>query len=297
MLRRVLVAGVGALGSEVAKNLGLLGCESVFLSDPDVIEPKNIARSVLLREGGIVGNSKIASLLPRLREWFPKTHWSGASVEIADVDPEQFQNAELIFSCVDTDLARTEIAALAARYEIPVCDAGLGGSSTRVGRVSWFPGARSSACFACLLSSRRRAQLLSTWESEIHACWTRDSDEQNRWTSTPTMSSIVAGLQVEFAISAMKSAENAFSIHLDLDGTPLSQTVQHRRSAECPLHDEVHGALFPICTLAECRTCGRDFSPGRRIGWLRRRGACTACGSRDLILHERVRNEPVGVVP
>jgi len=75
MFRRVLVAGVGALGSEVVKNLGLLGCQSVFLADADVLEEKNITKSVLLREGVVTGQSKIACCLNRLRNWFPTQTW------------------------------------------------------------------------------------------------------------------------------------------------------------------------------------------------------------------------------
>ena len=294
MFHRVLVAGMGALGSEVVKNLGLLGCESVFVADADVIEQKNIARSVLLREGAIDGQSKVACSLNRLRAWFPETQWNGVAEEIADIEPDHFLKADILFSCVDTDLARTEIAALAARYKLPVCDAGLGGTSTRVGRVSWFPGIPSAACFACLLSGKRRAALLSAWESDVHACWAREHDGEGTWTSTPTMASIVAGLQVEFAISAMKSITETFSVHIELDQAPASRTVQHRRSVECPLHDEVPEALFPICTRAECGQCNKQFAPDRRIGWVRRRGACPSCGSRNLIMRESRREELEG---
>jgi hypothetical protein len=287
VFRNVLVAGMGALGSEVVKNLGLLGCESVFLADADVLEEKNIARSVILREGAIAGDSKVSHALRRLRFLFPQTQWDGLPIEIADVLPEQFLKANVLFSCVDTDLARTEIAALAAHYKLPVCDAGLGGVSTRVGRVSWFPGVDSAACFACLLSGRRRAVLLSVWESEVHACWARDPNDRQIWTSTSTMASIVAGLQVETAISAAENATEAFSLHIDLEQTPLARTIQHARSPECPLHAEISGAPFPICTLAECSECGRQFSPNRRIAWLRRWGACPFCGCREVIIRAR----------
>ncbi len=291
MFRQVLVAGIGALGSEVVKNLGLVGCEAVFIADADVIEAKNIARSVLMRGGAVVGKSKVSCALDRLQSWFPQTRWSGAPVEIADVEPEQFLRAEVLFSCVDTDLARTEIAALAARHKLPVCDAGLGGVSTSMGRVSWFPGNNAAACFACLLPGRRRAELLTVWESDIHACWARKPKEEPAWTSTATMASIVAGLQVEIAASAAEKAKEAFSAHLDLDQERLCRTVQHRRSADCPFHTKVFGVPFPICTLAECRICSREFSPNRRIAWVRRWGVCPSCGSHELIIRESLREE------
>jgi adenylyltransferase/sulfurtransferase len=108
------------------------------------------------------------------------------------------------------------------------------------------------------------------------------------------MASIIAGLQVEFAISAAQNAEEAFSVHLDLDRVQVSRTIQHHRSAECPLHIEMPGVLFPICTRAECGMCDRQFSPDRRIGWVRRWGTCPSCGSRDLIIRESQQDELVG---
>jgi len=295
VFRHVLVAGLGTLGSEVVKNLGLLGCESVFIADADTIEEKNVSRSLLLCEA-TVGQSKVLYALDRLRTWFPQTQWSGVPVEVADVEPDRFIQAEVLFSCVDTDLARTEIAALAARYRIPICDAGLGGISTRVGRISWFPG-DAAACFACLLTSKRRAMLLNMWESDVYACWADEHDKRDGWTSTATMASIVGGLQVEIAFSASaREVKESFSVHLDLDQSSVSQTIQHRRSAECPFHNEVTGALFPICTVADCSACSRQFSPNRRISWVRRWGACPFCGSHNILIRDSLRNELTGSV-
>jgi len=293
VFQQVLIAGVGALGSEVAKNVGLLGSKSVFIADPDIVEPRNIGHSVLLCQAPVIGQSKVSQALDRLRTWFPRTDWNGDSVEIADVDSQQFSKAEILFGCVDTDLARTEIAALSARFGLPVCDAGLGGTSTRVGRVSWLPGAQRSACFACLLTNRRRAMLLNLWESDVHACWARNpAEECADWTTTPTMASIIAGLQVELALSASKNRDtDAFSLRLDLDYPSVSETIRHLRSPGCPLHDDVPEDLFPICTLAECMSCGNMYVPGQRIGWVRRRGACPSCGSRELTIRESSRGQ------
>ena len=282
MFRHILVAGIGALGSELVKNLGLFECESVYIADPDVLEDKNIARSLLLRDG-VAGRAKVTQAIEKLRRIFPRTLWNGAAIEVADVDVDQFERAEVLFSCVDTDLARTEIAALASRYQLPVCDAGMGGTSTGVGRVSWFPHTESAACFACLLSNRRRAELLSQWESNIHACWAETRSEQPAWTSTPVMASIVAGLQAEIALSYIHESAQAFSLRIDLDQAPLLQTIRHSRSIDCPFHQEVAGEIFPLCTVAECSDCGSQFSPGRRVAWVRRRGVCPACGSSALI--------------
>lgn len=290
MFHRVLVAGIGALGSELVKNLGLLGCESVFLADADVIEEKNMQRSLLMRDG-LPSASKVTHAIDQLRDMFPHTKWEGASVEIADVEAEQFLHSDVIFSCVDTDLARAEIAVLAARYKLPVCDGGLGGTSTRVGRVSWFPAGHASACFGCLLNSKRRAEILSVWESNVHSCWANGEPKQPTWTSTPTMTSVVASLQIETALSAQ---EHSFSAQIDLDREPMMENIQHRRSADCPFHSEMDGVAFPICTLAECRSCSHQFSPYRRIAWLRRWGVCPACGGQDIAVRASTVEELTG---
>src|SRR5215470_4838355 len=44
---RVMVAGAGALGNEVIKNLALLGVGRLHIVDRDVVEMSNLTRSVL----------------------------------------------------------------------------------------------------------------------------------------------------------------------------------------------------------------------------------------------------------
>jgi len=44
---RVLVAGAGALGNEVVKNLVLFGIGHIYVADFDEIEVSNLTRSVL----------------------------------------------------------------------------------------------------------------------------------------------------------------------------------------------------------------------------------------------------------
>jgi adenylyltransferase/sulfurtransferase len=278
----VIVAGVGALGSEVVNKLGQLGCPSVYLADPDVVEPVNQSRSPLFQGATALGRKKVDHLLDHLAALFPETHWTGSAAEIADVEPGVFSKAQVIFSCVDSDLARTEIVALAARFGLPVCDAGLGGLSTRIGRVSWLPGG-TAACFGCLLTTRRRTALLEFCETEVHSCATLDSIFPDGWTSTPATAALIADLQVDTASSSIR-LRDAFSIGLDLDSVQPKQEIRHSRSAGCPLHEAADqtGLAFPICTLAECLDCAREFNPERRIAWVRRYGRCPQCSSRKL---------------
>ncbi len=299
LIHRVIVAGAGALGCEVLKNLGLARCPSVVIADPDRLEQKNIDRSVLLQEDARIDETKVEAALRRLRHWFPATEWSGYAVEIADLDSACWPTADLLLSCVDNELARIEVAVLAAHYDLPVCDAGLGGTSVRMGRVSWFPAAaghiKQTACFACLLSASRRATLLSLGESPVHACWMepdpQQPHQQPRWSSSPTVCSMVAALQVEVAMTSQDLSQPAHTIHLDLDRDPITWTTRHPRSADCPLHARAGDLPFPICVLARCLACGQRFAPRARLGWVRSRGCCPHCGARQLEVLEIDRSE------
>ncbi len=55
-----MVAGAGALGNEVVKNLALLGVGTILLVDLDLVEPSNLSRSVLFRDAD-GGQPKVAA--------------------------------------------------------------------------------------------------------------------------------------------------------------------------------------------------------------------------------------------
>src|SRR5882724_6790979 len=142
---KFVVVGAGALGNEVVKNLGLQGAGSVIIVDSDRVELSNLSRSVFFRPADC-GRPKAESLCLSLSPMFPGTRWEYHNREIADVGFGELAGADLILTCVDSDLARTEAAWIALRMNIPMADAGLGGADDWRGRVSFFAG-RSSACF------------------------------------------------------------------------------------------------------------------------------------------------------
>ena len=70
---RVLVAGCGALGNEVVKNLALFGIGHIYVVDFDKIELSNLTRSVLFREEDAYNRSYKADIVAlRAREINPQ---------------------------------------------------------------------------------------------------------------------------------------------------------------------------------------------------------------------------------
>ncbi|HMS34689.1 MAG TPA: ThiF family adenylyltransferase, partial [Ignavibacteria bacterium] len=46
---KILVAGCGALGNEIVKNLAMLGVGNICVADMDKVEESNLTRSILFR--------------------------------------------------------------------------------------------------------------------------------------------------------------------------------------------------------------------------------------------------------
>ena len=62
---RVLVAGAGALGNEVVKDLTLFGVGHIYVVDFDQIEISNLTRSVLFREEDAYNHSYKAEIVAK----------------------------------------------------------------------------------------------------------------------------------------------------------------------------------------------------------------------------------------
>ena len=329
---RLLVVGAGALGNEVVKTLGLIGVGSITVIDPDVIEPSDLTRSLFFRIGKTAGRSKAETLAGLAGALFTDTLITGVSKEIADIGFQELAAFDMIFGCVDNDLARLEIAYLSTQLDLPVVDGGLGTSDYSRGRVSIFPG-RSAACFSCRLTRQKRSELLTVWEAVRRPCWLeQDGLHRRSYPSTPMLAAVVGAMQVEVALRRLLDCgpANAFpasTIDVALDPPQRLETFTIALGESCPFH-QPGGARFPapgppssttvrellncaasgtagkewatlildwpICASVRCGECGHRWSPMTRLAALRRSGACPSCSSRDFIEEEVLRRIEAG---
>lgn len=321
------MVGAGALGNEVVKTVGLLGIGRVTVVDPDTVEPSDLTRSLFLRSENAVGGNKAVTLAGFAGGLFPDTAVTALGREIADVGFRELAANDLIFGCVDNDLARLEIAYISTQLNVPVVDGGLRTSDYSRGRVSYFPG-RDGACFSCRLTQQRRRELLTIWEAASRPCWLEMRDlERRSYPSTPMMAAVIGAMQVELGLRRLlapdKSRESpATTVEIALD--PVQQTDAFRMtvSQTCPFHAPppprfaARGSLssttvgslldqvrtggggpgsaklvldWPICTSARCAECGYRWSPMIRLAALRKSAACPACSSRQFIEDEVIR--------
>jgi hypothetical protein len=317
---RCVVVGAGALGNEVVRILGLLNVGDVLVVDPDIVEASNLPRSTFFFSyPKSLGRNKALALAEAASEMFPGVHWIGAATEIADVGFQDASRADLWFSCVDTDLVRTEIAYISTKIGMPVVDAGLGMQNYSHGRVTYFPGTPDRACYCCMLTSRRRRQILEMWHAPLHSCATDEHLQGLDLVSTPTMASVVGALQVELGLrflfqSSVRDPAETTSFEIRLHPERKLSEFVIQRSEGCPFHSQDREPLrdlprpgctvrellenwsgrcleldWPICTRARCLVCGHAWEPMVRLATLRRRARCPDCEAQRILDLEVVR--------
>ncbi len=144
----VVVAGCGALGNEVAKNLALLGVGTLVLVDFDHIEESNLVRSVLFRPEDI-GRAKAEVVAGRVAEIHPDGRFVPVVGDLwCDLGLGIVRRADLAIGCLDSVNARFALNRLAMRAGTPWLDGGLGATACQVTRYDPDEG----ACYECQLT-------------------------------------------------------------------------------------------------------------------------------------------------
>jgi adenylyltransferase/sulfurtransferase len=233
---RVLVIGAGALGNEIIKNLALLGAGQLFVVDRDRIERSNLSRSVLFRDADC-GRSKAQVAAERARELYPPLRaqaFDGNAVY--DLGLGVYRWADVVIGGLDNREARVAINQASAKVGKPWID----GAIERLDGVARVFDAANGPCYECtmsevdwkMLAARRSCALL-----------TRDEMEMGRVPTTPTTSSVIAGIQVQEAVKLLHGLPTIAGQGFVFDGTNhQSYLVTYSRMDDCPTHD----AISPI---------------------------------------------------
>ena len=127
----VLLAGAGAIGNEVAKNLAMLGVKSLLIIDNDFVELSNTSRMIFF-DRKTQGANKAEVLARGVTSKFPYVEaiaWTGA---LEDLPLEHFLNANVIVCGLDNVLSRIYLSQISRKYSIPMIDGGVVGYRGRV---------------------------------------------------------------------------------------------------------------------------------------------------------------------
>lgn len=227
---KILVIGAGALGNEIIKNLALLGIGNLFIADLDNIENSNLSRSVLYRAEDN-GKPKALIAAHSAREIYPDMNvyfFNGNAVY--DLGAGVYHWADIVLGGLDNREARLSINRNCWKVNKPWIDGAIE-KIDGIARV-FVP---DGPCYECtmsdidwdLLNKRRSCNLL-----------TRSEMQSGKTPTTPTISSIIAGVQCQEAVKLLHGLESFAGKGFYFNGlTADSYLVEYQKKEECYSHD------------------------------------------------------------
>lgn len=208
---RVLVAGAGALGNEVVKDLALFGVGHIYIVDFDQIEITNLTRSILFREEDAYNHSYKADIVAkRAMEINPQIQVTPIVGNLfSEVGFGLYRAVDVVIGCLDSRIARYQLNRLCMRAGKTWIDGSIE-NLTGVVKV-YTPGV---SCYECGLSREEfNIIMLRTGCADV----VRAQTSAGRVATTPISASIIGAMQVQ---EAMKI------IHLDSDNNAQFKTLQ-----------------------------------------------------------------------
>jgi len=227
---RLLVIGAGALGNEILKNAALLGFAQVVVVDMDRIEESNLSRAVMFRAED-VGGFKAEVAARAYRSLAPEAliHPLVANV-IHGCGLGLFQWSDVIVAGLDNREARLWINRSAWKVNRPWVDGAIEGING-VARV-FLPGA--PPCYECTLGEVDWEWLQKRMSCNLLAL---EPDVGGKIPTTPTISSIIAGVQVQEAVKLIHGLPALASKGFIFEGmNHSSYVVEYTANEDCMSH-------------------------------------------------------------
>jgi molybdopterin/thiamine biosynthesis adenylyltransferase len=227
---RVLVVGAGALGNEILKNLALVGFENVLVVDLDAIEITNLSRSILFSESEI-GKPKALAAADAMKRISPASKSVGLQANvISGIGLGVFDWSDVVIGGLDNREARLWLNRACWRMNKAFIDGAIEGING-VARV-FLPG--KPPCYECTLGE-------VDWQILQHrlACnlLTRAEMESGKVPTTPTIASIIGGIQVQEALKLLHSVKTLSGEAFVFEGlNHTSYRVAYTESPDCMSH-------------------------------------------------------------
>jgi len=122
----VFIAGIGALGCEIGKDLALMGVGKLMLCDLDKIETSNLSRQMLFYKGD-EGRYKAEVAAERLKLMNPYLETEVFTIPLQQIAMEKYLQCQVIVAALDNVQARMDLNKFALKLGIPMVEGGTVG--------------------------------------------------------------------------------------------------------------------------------------------------------------------------
>jgi molybdopterin/thiamine biosynthesis adenylyltransferase len=196
----VLVAGAGALGNEVLKNLALAGVGRLIVVDFDTVEASNLSRSVLFRESDR-GRNKAEAAADGVRRINPDVSVRAIEGDVALVlGGGVFRCADVTVGCVDNREGRLFLNRACLQAGKAWVD---GAIHEMLGEARVFAPGRGG-CYECTLVPADYEAMRLRYSCSSLA---RDGYVEGKVATTPTIASIVGGIQAQEVLKLLHGVD------------------------------------------------------------------------------------------
>lgn len=229
---KVLVAGCGALGNEIVKNLTMLGVGNISVVDMDKVEKSNLSRSILFRNED-EGKSKAEAICKRAKEVNDEVIIKCFDGNIFNLGLGVFKNFDIVIGGLDNREARLFINQSCWKVNRPWIDGAIE-VLTGVARMFIPP---NSPCYECTMSDVDYKIL-----NKRKSCMMLGQDDiiEGKIPTTPTIASVIAGMQVQEAVKFLHKRDDLTLLKgkgFIVNGNSNdSYIVEYQRNEDCPSH-------------------------------------------------------------
>ena len=279
----VLVAGAGALGNEVLKNLALLGVGYLVIIDLDLVERSNLSRTLLFHEADL-GTPKAVAAAQAIRQLNPAITVTALHGDLRfTLGLGRLHACTLALGCLDNQGARSFLSRMCLLAGVPLLDAAMWAFG---GEVRAFLTA-AGPCFDCTLSPDERSDLGLRYSCSSGF---RSSEDLPPLPTTITTTAVVGGLLAQEALRLLlgQPVESGSALVYTGQAGRLHRAALSRDST-CPNHTpldwrhiaDLPGPIETLTAAALLVHAGADL-PGTPILDLGRdlliHFACPTCG-------------------
>ena len=247
---RVFIAGMGALGNEVAKNLALAGVGNLLLLDFDRVEYTNLNRTVLFSTKD-VGLPKVLAAAKSIHRLNPLTRVTAFKMTLQDLVRRRLRTLskmDMLIGCLDNREARFILNHLSVKNRIPYVDGGMLNAMGSV-RVSIPP---YTPCLECGIPQSTYAQIGQRYRCEDVVFEDLTARQMAiRHPTISTVTSVTAAIQSHEALKILIGIDLFRSAGIWPEGTgkPVENEIQYDCKTNGFLIQSFHRDI-------ECYVCG-----------------------------------------
>jgi len=249
----VFIAGVGALGNEVSKNLAQAGVGNLVIIDMDYIEYSNLNRTVLFSNNK-VGQKKVFVASESLRRLAPDVNVKAYDNDLEnflETYPDMFERIDILLGCLDNMEARFLLNHICVFNRIPLVDGGmLGfGGSVQVVIPPYTP------CLECNAPKDAYANIGKRFSCTVgDYVDLTEVQRRVRVPSASTTTSIIAALQAQETLKILLGLETfrKEGIWPREIGKPLENVIQFNGRTNTTM-------ITKFEKNSQCYVCGKEF--------------------------------------